>query len=334
MLGRCIPRQRFSCQRLSHLFGLLCVSLSLMILLPVCAQETPHIARIEISHGKPFVMITLNGRGPFRFVIDTGTSAQAFISPALASQLDLAQIGQIHISDPSGRGKRTTPLVLIPSIEVAGVQFTGVHAALHDFDDSDGTCQGLLGFALFRSLLLTLDYPHRQLQLTSGSVTPDGERSVLPFRAPNGIPLIAIHIDNTSSTQTSIDALLDSGGAGLSLPESIAARMAFSTDPVHFSDSFSVATRFQVKAGRLSGAIRLGAYTFPQPFIEINSAFPFANFGSVPMQNFAVTFDQHNALVRFDSTHQTLHLSATPTPMHPDNSPPVHPPVQALIPVG
>ena len=319
MLGHCIPRK----------IGLLSASLCLTILASAQTQEPAHIARIEVSHGKPFVMVNVNGHGPYRFVIDTGTGGQAFVSPILAAQLGLSQIGHMHISDPSGRGSRTTPLVLIPSLKVAGIEFTNIHAAVHDLGDADGTCQGLLGFELFRSFLLTLDYPHRQLQLSTGGLAPDGEQSVLPFHMPNGIPLVAIHIDNAS-----IDAQLDSGGAGLSLPESLASHMAFSSDPVSFSNSFSIATRFQVKAGRLAGSIHLGSYTFDQPFVEINPAFPVANFGSIPMQNFTVTFDQRNALVRFASPHQTLHLSATPTPMRLDNGPPVHPPDQALIPVG
>jgi predicted aspartyl protease len=334
MQGPCIPRQRISSQCIPGrcipgLIGLLCVSLCLTILPSLHAQEPAHTTRIEISHGKPFVMVYIDNRGPFRFIVDTGTGGQAFISPALAAQLNLTQIGHMHITDPSGRGSRTTPLMLIPSLKVAGVEFTGVQAAVHEIGDSDGTCQGLLGFKLFQSYLLTLDYPHHQLQLASGSLAPDGEQSVLPFHAPSGIPVIALHVDNTI-----IDTQIDSGGAGLSLPEALASHMAFSSDPVSFSNSFSIATRFQIKAGRLAGAIRFGSYTFEQPFVEINPAFPVANFGAVPMQNFAVTFDQQNKLVRFDSTRQTLHLSATPTPMHLDNSPPTHPPDQALVPVG
>jgi hypothetical protein len=286
-------------------------------------------------------MVTINGRGPYRFVVDTGTSGQAFISPALVTELGLAQIGHMHISDPSGQGSRTTPLVLIPSLNLAGVEFINVHAAAHAFDNSDGTCQGLLGFELFRNYLLTLDYPRRQLQLSTGSLISDGEQSVLPFRMPNGIPLVALQIGSvkamgakTKDARTRIDAQLDSGGAGLSLPEPLASRMAFYSDPVRFSNSFSVSTRFQTKAGRLAGSVRLGAYTFDQPFVEINPAFPLANFGSIPMQNFTVTFDQRNCLVRFDSARRTIHLSATPAPMRLDNGPPAHPADQALVPVG
>ena len=32
-----------------------------------------HSTSMEVTHGRPYVMVTINGRGPFRFIIDTGT---------------------------------------------------------------------------------------------------------------------------------------------------------------------------------------------------------------------------------------------------------------------
>jgi predicted aspartyl protease len=284
---------------------------------------------MDVSHGKPFVMVTIDGQGPFRFVIDTGTGGQAFISSALAKQLGLTQVGRMRLSDPTGKGSRITPMVLIPSLLVAGVEFNGVKAAVHDLDDSDGQCQGLLGFLLFRNYLLTLDYPNRQMRLSIGELAPDGEHSNIPFRMPDGIPLIPLHIGSTI-----IEAQLDSGGAGLSLPEEFALHMSFASDPVSFSNAYSITTRFQIKGGKLGSDVHLGDFTFQQPFIEINPAFPLANFGACPMQNFSITFDQKHTLVRFEAAHQVLHLTATPAPMHLNNASKDLLPDPTLVPVG
>ena len=286
-------------------------------------------AHMDVSHGKPFVMVTINGQGPFRFVIDTGTGGQAFISSTLAKQLGLTQVGRMRLSDPTGKGSRIAPMVLIPSLQVAGVEFNGIKAAVHDLDDSDGQCQGLLGFLLFRNYLLTLDYPNRQMHLSIGELVPDGEHSIIPFRMPDGIPLIPLHIGSTI-----IEAQLDSGGAGLSLPEEFALHMSFASDPVSFSNAYSITTRFQIKGGKLGSDVHLGDYTFQQPFIEINPAFPLANFGACPMQNFAITFDQKHTLVRFEAAHQVLHLTATPAPMHLNNASKDLLPDPTLVPVG
>jgi hypothetical protein len=284
---------------------------------------------LDVTHGKPFVMVMVNGKGPFRFVVDTGTGGEAIITSELADQLSLPVTGQSWLSDPSGQGRRRVPTVLIQSLQVAGVEFTRIKALKHTLTTSDGSCQGLLGFTLFRNYLLTLDYPRRQMTLTSGELAPDGEHSVLPFRMPRGIPIVTLHIG-----ELRFEAQLDSGGGGLSLPEQLVQRLKFTSTPEVFANAHSLSTRFQIKAAKLASDISLGEYTFRRPFVEINAAFPLANFGSCPMQSFALTFDQKNNLVRFQSSHATLRLAATPMAIELQNAPVEWPPDPTLVPVG
>jgi hypothetical protein len=68
--------------------------------------------------------------------------------------------------------------------------------------------------------------------------------------------------------------------------------------------------------------------------VEINPAFPIANFGSSAMQNFTFTFDQKESLVRFESGKQTLFLGSTPTPLRIERAPTYREPEISLIPVG
>ena len=73
-------------------------------------------------YGKPYVMVTINGKGPFRFVIDTGTGADAFVSPELADELHLPSAGDAVLSDPSQQSGRRVPVVLLQSVRIAGVE--------------------------------------------------------------------------------------------------------------------------------------------------------------------------------------------------------------------
>ncbi len=132
----------------------LSVCLLLAGLATSAAQTITYSAPLEITHDKPFVMVMINGKGPFRFVIDTGTGGQAFITPQLAKELGLAPVGYVRLNDLSGKGGQRVPLLLLPSLVVAGVEFSQVTAAQHEFSDADGTCQGLLGFPLFQDFLL------------------------------------------------------------------------------------------------------------------------------------------------------------------------------------
>ncbi len=302
-------------------------ALLLSLTLPIAAQG--HTAPLEIVHGKAYVMVTINGKGPFRFVVDTGTGGQALVTPELAGELGLPAIGEVRLTDPSGQGATRSPIVLVQSLRVADVEFTGVSAILHTLPPEDATCQGLLGFTLFRSYLLTLDYPAQRMTLALGGLVPDGGFNVLPMRVVDGVPIITLHLG-----EVQVEAQLDSGGIGLSLPATVAARLHFDVDPELFANSESVATRFQITAGVLGADVRAGRYTFIHPFVEINPVFPLANFGACPMQNFAITFDQVHMLVRLDARERQFHLSALPTLLRLLNQPAPAPARPVLIPAG
>jgi len=289
-------------------------------------HQTPMVER----YGKPYVMVTINGKGPFRFVIDTGTGGDALVTPELATELGLPTVGHATLSDPSGQGAKRAPIVQIDSLEVAGVKFTGIRAISHSFFAEAGTCEGLLGFTLFRDYLLTLDFPDRLVTLSGGALATDGGKSVLPFRMPEGVPIAYLKVDGLQP----VEAQLDSGGGGLVLPEKLAAHLKYDVDPVVFASGRSVSARFEMKAAKLASDVKLGRYTFTHPVVEIHPAFPLVNFGSPPMQIFAITFDQKNLLVRFASNQKRFSLSAPPCPTRLTNAPVYDPPPPDLVPVG
>jgi len=289
-----------------------------------------HSVRMDLDYGKPYIQVMVNGKGPFRFVIDTGTGGNAMVTPALATQLGLPVVGQASLSDPSGIGGKPTPVVLIDSLEFAGLTFANVRALDHPFFAEAGDCDGILGFTLFRDLLLTLDFPNRLVTVSVGQLTPDGGHSVLPFRMPDGVPIAMLKVDGLEP----VEAQLDSGGGGLVLPAELAAQLKYDVDPILWAIGRSVSTKFELKAGRLASDVRLGRYTFTHPVVEIHPAFPLVNFGSPPMQIFAITFDQQNLLVRFSATQRRFSLNAPPSPTRMTHAPPATPPQRHLVPVG
>jgi hypothetical protein len=277
-------------------------------------------------------MVTIGGKGPYRFIIDTGTGAEAFVSPELADELQLPSAPENAIvNDPSKQGGQRVPMVFLPSIELAGVKFWWVKAVRHQVTGEAGTCQGLLGFTLFRDHLLTLDFPNRQVLLSEGALEPDGEKTVLPFRMPDGVPIASIEVNGQT-----MEAQFDSGGGGLTLPETLAAHQKWDVPPVVFATGQTMASRFEIKAAKLAADVKVGKYTFTHPVVEIHPAFPLVNFGSPPMQSFSITFDQENLLLRLSADHDHFTLLAPPSPTRLTNQPkpPPPPPPPHLIPVG
>jgi len=287
-----------------------------------------YTAPMEVTHGKPYVMVTINGKGPFRFLIDTGTGGDAIITTELAQVLDLPVTGEARLNDPTGKGGQSAPVRRIGTLRVAGVDFFGIRAVEHTLPNADGICQGMLGFTLFRDFLFTLDYVNGKLILAEGELMPDGERTVLPFRMPDGVPIARLVIGNKE-----VEAQIDSGGLGLSLPERLIPQVKLAADPLLFGRGQSLSTRFDIKVAKLANDVRLGEITIDQPWVEINPAFPLANFGSCPMQHFIITFDQENHLLRLEGPHKRITLGVTPTPLHLTNQPDT-PRDVALVPVG
>jgi len=118
------------------------------------------------------------------------------------------------------------------------------------------------------------------------------------------------------------------------LPLDLTSHLKFSSQYASLSNAHSLSTRFTVMGATLAADIHVGPYTFKRPFVEINPAFPLANFGSCPMQDFVFTFDQKNGLVRLSAMRKVLHLSATPVPMRLQSAPDRETTDPHLVPVG
>lgn len=325
-----------ACAKRAFFRGLRCGA---VLLVGIAAMDPPNVkaetsqaafgASLELIHDKPYVSVMVNGRGPYRFLIDTGTGGQALVSPAMARELSLPVVGHARLTDPTGQGEQRSEILLIESLKIAGMEFKGVKAVIHRLYGEEENCQGVLGFTLFKDYLLTLDFPGRRMSLEPGSLNPDAGGTVLAFRMPDGFPIAPMRIGGER-----FEAQIDSGGTGLSLPEQVAGKVKFQSTPVAFGSGESLATRFQIKAARLRPDVRLGRYTFRRAFVEINPAFPLVNVGSTPLKNFVVTFDQRKLLMRLHSKQKTMPLDASPATMQLLNEPRREASDRKLVPVG
>lgn len=277
---------------------------------PASAQFQSHSAPMQVINGKPYVQVFINHKGPFRFMIDTGTSAEAIILPGLAEALHLPSTGTIVLHDPTGLPGPTVPVRRIDTLTIAGVDFYSVRTAEHTLLTTDVPCDGLLGFKLFDGFLLTLNYPAGRLAFQIGELQPDGGRTVQPFHVRNGLPFITL-----TAGDLTIDTLIDSGGAGLGIPDLYAKQLGIGADSNLMGTERTLAAIFPFREARLESDIQFGDVSFVKPWVEVNSAFHYANLGSQALQYFAVTFDQDNQLVRFDGPRKRVALGITPTPM-------------------
>lgn len=127
------------------------------------------IAMRLASPAKPLVLVDVhaNGRGPFQFAIDTGTSTTA-IAPELAKQLGVASstigpvtTGGAHVDVTAGTLK---------SFQVGGAKIDNMAVVVADFFEMLSTAvgtklDGIVGYNFLRQYKVVFDYPNELLSL-------------------------------------------------------------------------------------------------------------------------------------------------------------------------
>ena len=166
---------------------------------------------MDLSTRHPIIEVRINGKGPFRFVFDTGAGG-TMIDKAIAQGMDLPTLGMAQVGDATGNEHRTMPLVKIDSIEIGGAEFTGSMGIVGDFSHvfpGDDCPDGILAFKTFAECLVTLDYPNRRLVLERGELPPPDGKNTLDYADQHNIPVLQLEVGDAT-----IPIAIDSGAAG------------------------------------------------------------------------------------------------------------------------
>jgi predicted aspartyl protease len=121
------------------------------------------------SPAKPLILVDVhaNGRGPFQFAIDTGTSTTA-ITPELAKKLGMASspiapatTGGAHVDVTAGTVK---------SFQVGGAKIDNMSVVVADFfamlsQAIGAKLDGIVGYNFLRNYKVAFDYPNETLSL-------------------------------------------------------------------------------------------------------------------------------------------------------------------------
>jgi hypothetical protein len=214
------------------------------------------------------------------------------VDRALAQELGLRKVGETRIGDPANPQAIAADIVTIDSLRVGGVAFEGLRAASWDRSAQQHRMpnppRGVIGFAVWRELLLTLDYPGTQVRVARGKLPEADGRAVLAYTDDDGIPSIPVQVAGVP-----LVAHLDTGSPGfVSIPAADTARVHFD-GPLHvMGRGRTVNSEMLFRGGLLAGAVAIGAYTFDHPVVMVNDVLPNANVGGRALRDFVLTFDQ------------------------------------------
>lgn len=124
----------------------------------------------DLINNRPFVKIMINGKGPFRFVIDTGAS-MSVLSDRTAKQLGIRPVAKGGNARAIG-GSGTFPILygLLDSVEIGEAKIETVPIYIRTVHSTEDTPEaersdGYLGLSVLSQYAATLDYQARKITL-------------------------------------------------------------------------------------------------------------------------------------------------------------------------
>ncbi|HKE37759.1 MAG TPA: aspartyl protease family protein [Candidatus Baltobacteraceae bacterium] len=254
---------------------------------------------IELVDNHVYLNVTLNGKGPYRFIFDTGGSN--VIDPDVAQEIGVSGKGSFQ---GSGAGSATE------SFSFAKVDSLGVgDAVLRDqvfavipirqgFGVSAGQhVDGLIGFEVLARFITTFDYANRKVVLTMPGAQPPAGADVIPFVFGATQPQFACGIDGVAARCAVDTGARDSitllGPFVAAHPQVVPA-----TRSAEGVNGFGVGGGAKGMLGRLS-SLQIGTFALNDIIADYSTqtggffASPFlaANVGGNVWKRFTVTFD-------------------------------------------
>jgi Aspartyl protease/PDZ domain len=137
----------------------------------------------QLLNNHVYASVFINGKGPFRFIFDTG--GHNILTPATAAALGLKPQGD---SQSGGAGEKTvsTGYVKVDKIQVGAMSMTETPAFVLDFSSAKTEGfeeEGMIGFEVFRRFVTTFDYGANTLTLTDpAKFSPAQAGRPVPFK--------------------------------------------------------------------------------------------------------------------------------------------------------
>jgi hypothetical protein len=253
-------------------------------------------------HGMiPVVDVTINGKGPFKMMIDTGAGATV-VNDDLVKELGIPVTGKTKIGDPADPQGITADTVLIDRLDIGGVSFSKVNGVSWDRSQlrpGADAPRGILGLPLFADRLLTLNYPERKVLVGEGALPAANGADIVTYQ-PGEADLVSVPI---SVAGTTIGATLDSGASskeGLGFPMEHMDTLPLVAKPVEIGRGRMAGGEVVIYGATLNGAVVVGGHTFDGPAVHFNGRLRHVNLGAGLLSQFAVTLDQKHQRIRFE----------------------------------
>jgi predicted aspartyl protease len=179
----------------------------------VIAGDTTSPLRFQLlEDGTIVVPVTIDGAGPFRFMLDTG-STRTVVSAKLTKKLRLPVVAQSLMITPSGRDMGI--LVQLNRLAIGDSGQVSVKAVIGPREHfTAAAIDGVIGQDVLAPLIYTIDYVRRHIVWHSGRAAGD-LRLRLPLETTDGRFLVSL--PHPAPAQVPLKFVPDSGSDGFVL---------------------------------------------------------------------------------------------------------------------
>ena len=182
--------------------------------------------------GRVMTHVKINGKGPFRFVIDTGAS-RSTLAPHLARALNLQQAVGRNVMLNGVTGAAEVPTVAVDSIEIGALKFVDQNLPVI-FTSIMGNADGILGVAGFHDQRIDVDFKRDRVTVLEST----GRRphfSMVTARAQrnnSGLMILDVRVGRRIKAKAVIDTGAERTLGNLALQEAMNKGRRKRRDPV------------------------------------------------------------------------------------------------------
>jgi PDZ domain len=238
---------------------------------------------------RPAVDVMINGRGPFRMLVETGSADTRLLPNAYAR---IRKLGTHPATDSVRFGESTMHGLHIEVIDTLPIP----------------AVDGLLGLDAFADVTVTVNFPKRVLQLTPDTLPAANGMDILPMM--RSVVFWSVSLSLPTGT---VRAILDTQNDGsLSAAPDLARALTFTAPPVTVGRARGpLIGDVAIQRSRLAGSVYLGDAVIEQPIIDIlplPGALPQDEYllGIQILNEFSISIDQRSERVRFERSDRRV----------------------------
>jgi len=282
--------------------------------LPASAEEpTPPLLFDSQSRtdriGRLLVPVTINGQGPFRFVLDTGAN-RSVLTPQLAAHLGLAVSTTSRLTMTGVTGSASVPTVAVDRLKVGDVELRNVHlpVAASLSEDTSGT----LGVDALPNTRVLLDFASGRIQIRKAhrEILQDGFS-----RIPGQCRFERLMIVRATVGRVPVRAVVDTGSQFTLGNFALRTKLGFpeKLDPVRTTDVIGETLERQKGERRPVPVTRVSGLQSPTPSFIFGDFHVFKLWGLESEPAIVMGMDMLGSLDKLVIDYQRCELEARPS---------------------